>query len=208
MGLLVVAGVLGLLIGALQLANLRRLDYRRPDERHLPAPADPWWVVPSTLIAMTLTMARGDPGHPYAALVVLPLAVTGAWLSAVDLDVRRLPDRVLMPTAVATVLAIAVLTRVEGGHVALYTAVGVVLTGGCLWGLHAISRGGLGFGDVKLGAVVAAATSAISLSVLWWALMSAFTLAAAWALATRRRDLAMGPWLVAGALLAAVGLPS
>jgi len=104
-GLLVVAGVLGLLIGALQLANLRRLDYRRPDERHLPAPADPWWVVPSTLIAMTLTMARGDPGHPYAALVILPLAVTGAWLSAVDLDVRRLPDRILMPTAVATVLA-------------------------------------------------------------------------------------------------------
>lgn len=208
MGLLVVAGVLGLLIGALQLANLRRLDYRRRDERHLPAPADPWWVVPSTLITMTLTMARGDPGHPYAALVVLPLAMTGAWLSAVDLDVRRLPDRILMPTAVGTVLAIAVLTRVEGGHVVLYTAVGVGLTGGCLWGLHAISRGGLGFGDVKLGAVVAAATSAISLSVLWWALMSAFTLAAAWALATRRRDLAMGPWLVAGALLAAVGLPS
>lgn len=202
MGLLVVAGVLGLLIGALQLANLRRLDYRRPDERHLPAPADPWWVVPSTLIAMTLTMARGDPGHPYAALVVLPLAVTGAWLSAVDLDVRRLPDRILIPTAVATVLAIAALTRVEGDHVALYTANGVGLTGGSLWSLHAISRGGLGFGDVKLGAVVAAATSAISLSVLWWALMSAFTLAAAWALTTRRRDLAMGPWLVIGALVA------
>jgi leader peptidase (prepilin peptidase)/N-methyltransferase len=207
-GLLVVTGVLGLLIGALQLTNLRRLDYRRPNERHLPAPTDPWWVVPSTLITMTLTTARGDPGKPYAALVVLPLAVTGAWLSAVDLDVRRLPDRILMPTAVATVLAIAVLTRVEGGHVLLYTAVGVGLAGGCLWGLHAISRGGLGFGDVKLGAVVAAATSAISLSVLWWALMSAFTLAAAWALATRRRDLAMGPWLVAGALLASVGLPS
>lgn len=103
MGLLVVAGVLGLLVGALQLANLRRLDYRRPDERHLSAPADPWWVVPSTLIGMTLTMARGDPGQPYAALVVLPLAVTGAWLSAVDVDVRRLPDRILMPTAVATV---------------------------------------------------------------------------------------------------------
>ena len=132
----------------------------------------------------------------------MPLAGLGGWLSGVGLDVRRLPDRIRMPTAVGTVLAIAVRTRVEGGHVALYTAVGVGVTAGCLWGLHAISRGGLGFGDVKLGAVVAAATSAISLSVLWWALMSAFTLAAAWALATRRRDLAMGPCLVLGALVA------
>lgn len=208
MGLLIVTGALGLLVGCLQLANLRRSRYRRPEERHLPAPSDPLWVVPATLTAATVIVARCYPHKPYAALVLLPLAFTGAWLSAVDVDVRRLPDRVLIPTAIATVLAIGILTGIEGGHVTLYAAVGAVITGSCLWGLHTLSRGGLGFGDVKLGALVAAATSALSLSAMWWALMGAFTSAAAWALVTRRRDLALGPWLIASALVASVWIPS
>lgn len=58
MGLMIATGVLGLLVGALQLANLRRLQYRRLDERHLPAPADPLRVVPATLVAATVSVDR------------------------------------------------------------------------------------------------------------------------------------------------------
>lgn len=32
-------------------------------------------------------------------LVMLPVAVAGSWLAAVDLDVRRLPDQVLLRCA-------------------------------------------------------------------------------------------------------------
>lgn len=204
MGWVVTAGLLGLVAGAAQLRCLRLLGYRRNEEQQLLSPRNQLWVVPVTALTAMACVARFTPGRPMLLLVLLPLALTGVWLAAVDLDVQRLPDRVVVPLAAWTAVAALILGYNEGAPTAVVAAAGGLGTASCLWVIHAFSRGGLGFGDVKLGAVTATAAAAVSPAALWWSLMGAFTMAAAWAAATRRRDLALGPWLTAGALLAAL----
>ena len=71
--------------------------------------------------------------------------------------------------------------------------------------LHFVGRGELGFGDVKLAAIIGAATAVVSWWAVAYALIAGFVLAIAWAAARRDRVLAFGPWLALGAVMA-VGL--
>jgi leader peptidase (prepilin peptidase)/N-methyltransferase len=73
------------------------------------------------------------------------------------------------------------------------------------WILHLTGRGALGFGDVKLAAVIGAATALVSWSAVLYALVAGCILTIAWAAARRQRELAFGPWLALGAVMA-VGL--
>lgn len=131
-------------------------------------------------------------------------AVCGALVAArIDARSGRIPDRVTRPTtAIALGLAIAC-------GIAVSAFWGALAVGGTLLLLHAITRGrGLGLGDVKLGTAIGTGLGpAIGLA----ALGSAFVLGGAYAtllLATRRasrRDtVPFGPFLAAGAVLAAL----
>jgi prepilin signal peptidase PulO-like enzyme (type II secretory pathway) len=55
---------------------------------------------------------------------------------------------------------------------------------------------------VKLAAVIGAATALVSWTAVLYALVAGCVLAIAWAIARRRRELAFGPWLALGAVLA------
>jgi prepilin signal peptidase PulO-like enzyme (type II secretory pathway) len=60
----------------------------------------------------------------------------------------------------------------------------------------------MGFGDVKAGAVVGSALGLINAQVAVLALMLGLFGSAVWALARRRRSIALGPGLVGGAVVA------
>jgi len=135
------------------------------------------------------------------------LAVASVVLVVIDLRSRRLPDMIVLPTfALLLVLftAAALLTR-DGGPV-LRAVIGAAGLCACYLVVALLSRGGMGFGDVKLAALLGLATA--------WAGWPAFVVGAAsgfllggvyglvlLALRRARRDSAVpfGPWMLAGA---------
>jgi len=198
------AVVAGALVGALVRWRMRRLTHRRADESPNSAPPV-WWLIPLVAVSWGwLTWRLLDAPWPILTLW-LPLSAALAWLAAVDLDVARLPDRILVPAAVWTAGCIGLTLWITGPLAALGAILAAALCGGGFWILHLTGRGALGFGDVKLAAVIGAATALVSWSAVLYALVAGCILTIAWAAARRQRELAFGPWLALGAVLA-VGL--
>src|SRR5215203_1304778 len=102
-----------------------------------------------SLLAAALWPTQG------AMLVALaPLALLGPWLAAVDLDVQRLPDKIIYPLLGWQAIAGIMMSLMTGDPSLAWRALGgglIALLGFEL--LHLTSRGGLGFGDVKLVAL-------------------------------------------------------
>jgi leader peptidase (prepilin peptidase)/N-methyltransferase len=200
-GLAIVAGAL---VGALVRWRVRRLTHRRPEDSSSSTPTA-WWLIP--LVAGGwgwLTWRLADAPWPILTLW-LPLSAALAWLAAVDLDVARLPDRILIPTAIWTALGVGATLWITGPLAGVEAILAAALCGGGFWILHLAGRGALGFGDVKLAAVIGAATALVSWSAVLYALVAGCILTIAWAAARRQRELAFGPWLALGAVMA-VGL--
>lgn len=201
------AAILGALTGAGLALQLRTLRYRRHDEQHLPRPHPGWWLIPATALAWIWLAWQLSPNNPAQVALWLPLSAAFGWLSAVDLDVQRLPDRVMAPAAVWVVLvlggdAIARGSVLQGAASLLIGAV----AGLAAWLLHYISRGKFGFGDVKLVAILSAALAFIHPNLVLSGLFAACLIATAGSLLTRRREFAFGPSLAAGCVIA-VGPP-
>jgi leader peptidase (prepilin peptidase) / N-methyltransferase len=198
------AVVAGALVGALVRWRVRRLTHRRADESPNSTPPV-WWLIPLVTASWGwLTWRLLDAPWPILTLW-LPLSAALAWLAAVDLDVARLPDRILVPAAIWTALGLGVTMWITSPLAGVGAILAAALCGGGFWILHLTGRGALGFGDVKLAAVIGAATALVSWSAVLYALVAGCILTIAWAAARRQRELAFGPWLALGAVLA-VGL--
>lgn len=204
--MIVAAALAGSAVGWALTRRLATLGYRKPDETDQPAPASQWWLIPGLGIAWAwLVFAMAE--RPTLMAMWLPLAAALGWVAAVDLDVQRIPNRVLGPAVVWVGLCVAAMAMSEGSWDAVTR--GVLAGAGCFLGfaaLHVASRGGLGFGDVKLAALLGVAVGVISLTALLAALLLGCVLALLWAAITRTRQLPFGPWLGLGAVIAA-GLP-
>lgn len=155
------------------------------------------------------------PLHPWVVLVgLVPASVVLVVLSVIDLRTHRLPDRIVLPSiALATAWSL-VLALVDGS--ASWVLIPLVAAGtffGVLLVVHLVSPAGMGFGDVKLAALLGlllgwCASSAVAAAVLvLWALLLGFaagTIAGGVLLIRRRANepFAFGPFLVLGTLLA------
>ena len=117
----------------------------------------------------------------------------------VDVAEHRLPNGLV---AVAALPVVVMLIAAGSGDLARSAAVGAVMFAGPLLLTHLVSPAGMGFGDVKAGAVLGAALGLIDPQVALLALVLGLASAAAWGLARRARSVAFGPGLVTGALLA------
>lgn len=131
-------------------------------------------------------------------------SVCGALLAgSVDARTGLIPDRITRPT-VAVALAVAAAT---GAAVAAWW--GAVAAGGALFVLYAATRGrGLGFGDVKLATALGVGFGPnLGLVAVGIAFVAGGAYAS-WLLATRRAGrhdtVPFGPFLAAGALIAAM----
>ena len=94
-------------------------------------------------------------GLDWALPAFLYLAAISIALALIDLDVKRLPDVIVLPSYPVVVLLLAVPTLVEGP---LWAGVRAVLAGLALFGVYAtlwfIKPGGMGLGDVKLAGLL------------------------------------------------------
>jgi leader peptidase (prepilin peptidase)/N-methyltransferase len=143
----------------------------------------------AALLVVAAPRAEAAPGLVPVAVLTVPLVLS-------DVRRHRLPNALTVPLLVVG----AALTLLQGAGT-LVAVVATALALGVLWG-----TGGLGAGDVKLGAGLAAPLAGLGAEQVALGPAAAFLLAGAWVLLPGRRPgrIPLGPFLLAGFWLAAV----
>ena len=106
-------------------------------------------------VAMVPAIAFAAVGAIEAATAVV-LACLAATTVPVDLGERRIPTPVVHTAAVGVSVSI-IIARVDHDRAVAGAAVGALLVGGAFLVVHLLDPTGLGFGDVRLAAVVCGA---------------------------------------------------
>ena len=146
-------------------------------------------------------------GEPWAIPAYPYLAAIGVALAAIDLDVHRLPDAIVLPSypVLAALLAWRAGASVTGRR-SVRAGIGAVALGAFY--LVPGLLGGMGMGDVKLAALLGAALAwlgwgALAVGVVrgvpgrWaWAVVLLL-----WRRAGRRSRVPFGPWMILGAAI-------
>lgn len=150
-------------------------------------------------------------GFEPVLVALVPLVPVGVALGVVDLRTRLLPSRVVIPATVA-VLGLGLLSWPLTGDPAdlVRALIGLVVARSAFWLLWAIRRAGMGFGDVRLAALlgfVLAYRGWAELAVGLYAGLLLFGLPGL-AVALLRRDRSLlkkavpyGPFMLLGALV-------
>jgi leader peptidase (prepilin peptidase)/N-methyltransferase len=160
-------------------------------------------VAIATVATAAAAAASWVPETTGAAATGISLLVLVA-AALVDAVERRLPNALVGAAAVPVVLAMAIAWVTGTTDVVWGALLGAALVGGPLLVTHLFSPAGMGFGDVKAGAVLGAALGLISAEIAVLALMVGLLGSAVWALTGRRRSVALGPGLVGGAVVALI----
>lgn len=185
-------------------------------------------VAPALCWAITRTSRRPwRPGIGYSAAVVVAAAAAGGWaagwaptdgavvawwallvggvaLAVVDLREHRLPSPLIVATALGVIGSLTAAASLSGEWSRWGLAMAAATAAFAMSYLWALLSG-MGFGDVKLTAVIAGVAGYTSIATAATALVAGIALggiAAALQLATgadRQRAMAMGPWLLLGA---------
>jgi len=140
----------------------------------------------------------------------LYLAAVGLALALIDIDTKRLPDALTLPSWGVAAVLLGGAAAVNGdGAAALRALVGAVALGAFYFALLFAYPAGMGFGDVKLAPVLGAYLGWISYGVLAVGAFLGFLYGgvvgiAAMALgkAGRKSKLPFGPFMLAGVLTA------
>ena len=187
--------------------DLATLSYRNADEVDLPEPGPRWWVVWTSVIVFgSLAGAAALSHSPLTYLALVPLAASGPWLAAVDFDVHRIPNRMLLPASAATLLAVVgVGAAMQDWRTLVVALAAATVAGAVLATVHYAAKGGVGFGDVKLAGAIALAIGPLGVSSVWLSILAGS--AAALIYAKVRSTIGLipyGPWLLSGGWLASL----
>jgi leader peptidase (prepilin peptidase)/N-methyltransferase len=138
--------------------------------------------------------ARGFISAFFAATLVV--------LSAIDIEQRLLPDRIVLPST-AVVLAAQLAFYPEHAVEWIAAAFGAA---GFLFLAALVYRGGLGMGDVKLALLLGAALGKLVFAGLVFGFLAAalagVILIAREGLSARKKTIPLGPFLAFGAIIA------
>lgn len=165
-----------------------------------------------------LACALGSAVAAAIAWTTLPAAVQPLWsvlsvggvlLAAIDAATTWLPLRLVRVVWAAMTVAALVGASLAGSwSMLLRTALGGGLAGGLYLVAWLSTRGGFGFGDVRLAPLLGAAAAAESIQLLLWALVAGSVLGALQAVVRlaggRRGSFAYAPALLGGTYLAAL----
>ncbi len=176
------------------------------------APGLPMAAVSACLAAGGVVGA--SVGLAWPLLFLLPLVPIGVALAAVDLRTRLLPTVVVWPALGLTVALVLLSALLEDDRDALVRAgLGGVAVFGLFFMLWWIHPAGMGYGDVRLSAVLGVALGYLGWAEVLVGIYSAFLVFAVPGLlvALLRRERAVlrvaypfGPFLLAGALVGVV----
>ena len=156
-----------------------------------------------------------------ASWLLVPPAERPLWLVCnsavatlvwVDACTTWLPSRLswLVTAELAGAAIVAVALSADRPHLLARLLAGAAVAWLLWWGFWRLSRGGFGFGDVRLAPLVGAMGATLGVAGWFAALLASSVMGAAWGLATARRrpapgtarGFAYGPWLWAGPYVA------
>lgn len=152
-------------------------------------------------------VAAEDPWSWPAAFYLVTISVA---LGLIDLETRRLPNKIVLPSY--PIAAVLIGVGIALGESTWWDGVRALVGAGLLFALYMVLAlvrpGGMGYGDIKLAGV-------LGLYLGWWgwgALVvggfAAFLLGGLWGIAMmalgsagRKSRIPFGPWMLAGALI-------
>ncbi|WP_431245479.1 prepilin peptidase [Leifsonia xyli] len=164
------------------------------------------------VVAFALLGPLRAPGRPLAATLLellawLWLAAVTVALAFIDIETHRLPDRIVLPTAVAITVLLTATAAVDGDWARLgQAAIGGAALGGFYLLLAVIRPDAMGLGDVKLAGVLGLALGWAGWAQLAVGAFAAFVLGGLVSLALllakrvdRKGGIPFGPWMLLGA---------
>lgn len=155
--------------------------------------AEPWAQVPLALALVTVAFLY------FAAVSIV--------LTLIDLDARRLPNTIVLPSYLVGLLVLGMATVVSGDWATFARAViGMASLYIFYWLLRLVRRGGMGGGDVKLAGVVGLHLAWIGWGAFAVGAFFAFLYGGVFGIALilarqagRRTAIPFGPWMLLGA---------
>lgn len=146
-------------------------------------------------------------GKPELLPVLLYLAAVGLALAAIDIDLHRLPNALVLPSYLVVAAALSVASAATGDWWSLARAAfGAAALFGFYLLLAVIHPAGMGFGDVKLAGVLGAVTGYIGWAAVIVGAFAGFVFGALIAIGmiiarrgTASTALPFGPFMLAGA---------
>ncbi len=138
------------------------LDERVPDNKSLFRPfpgfaltARRAWIQFFTTVLFLATFARFADAPPLVLLGYLMFFTAAVALSAIDLVTLRLPDRIVGPLLMISIVLVVVASLLNHDAVQIrFALLGGAVYFGFLLLAHLVMPAGMGFGDVKLSAVM------------------------------------------------------
>ncbi len=164
-------------------------------------------VEAGTGVMFALVYLRVGPSVEVVAY--LYLAAIGIALLLIDLDVKRLPNVIVLPAYLVLPVLLAVASAVDGDWSAmLRAAMGGMLLYAFYFGAMVAYPGGMGFGDVKLAGVLGIGLAWMGWGALVVGAFGAFLLGGIFSIglvlskrAHRKTGIPFGPWMLAGAAI-------
>jgi leader peptidase (prepilin peptidase)/N-methyltransferase len=144
------------------------------------------------------------------AAIVAPFLGVMIALAVIDIRYKILPNRIVYPSLVIGAAAIAIGAVLDGGVDAARAAIGFAVYGGSLLLLALLYPAGLGMGDVKLVALIGLVLGSLSLAHVGVAAGVGIAAGGVFGVgallvrrAGRKTQMPFGPFLAAGAVVAA-----
>lgn len=212
-----VAGLGGLLVPrVIRMLPEPERDESAEDEDPKPLYADVgarpglWWRASLTAVAAG-ALVGASVGWEWWLVALVPLVPVGVTLAVVDWRTRLLPSRVVLP-ATAYVVAVALVGwAVSGDHEDLLRAAfGLVAARSVYWVLWFVNSAGMGFGDVRLAALLGFALAHVGWGEFGVGMYAGFLVfglpglllaLVRWDRRLLRTAFPFGPFMIAGALL-------
>lgn len=161
-----------------------------------------WWVIAGESFV-------ASDGWALAVICVayLYFASVSIVLTLIDLDTRRLPNAIVLPSYIVAGSLLSLASLLSNDWVAmLRAAVGMVLLYGLYLSLRYVRPGGMGAGDVKLAGVIGLYLGYVGWGALIVGAFAAFFLGGVFGVAlivlrraSRKSAIPFGPWMVLGA---------
>lgn len=160
-------------------------------------------------VAWRFGLAWELPAYLYLAAIAIALAL-------IDLDVKRLPDAIVLPSYAVAAVALGAAAVAQGEYTPLVRA---AIGGAALFVFYFLIAfaypSGMGFGDVKLAGVLGIYLAWLGWGSLVVGAFAAFVLGGVYAIglllarrASRKTGVPFGPWMLVGAAVGvAVGEP-